>query len=201
MPPNLDPAPNQDLSFGNVQRIQILEEKTNEALLVMRLDATILSELKQHYQIALEFEGLSDDLKVRCKEDIYRFGKHIAGIQNDLEIQTSRAEALLRLLADRKNLVGSNTSIIQFLLADRDKAVCSITVPKYGSGQGARTQSTTVSGADGGDDERHAGYDKRYAGHDQKNTAGDSFYEDHHPRHFVLSTGHFYFSKPPRKIK
>lgn len=97
-----------EFSFRDLQRIQFIEEKVNEALLVLEINSTILSEMKNCYGTLSEYRRNCSGyarILLNCGEDIKRFEKHITNLENDAQLQQSRAKTLLHLLADRKNLV------------------------------------------------------------------------------------------------
>lgn len=107
------PLQRQQFSFADLQHVHFIEEKANEALLVLRSNANTLAELKHDYSDILEtdtFEGDTD----HCKQTYKRFVKAISCVENDLYVQQSRAEMLLRLLADRRSLVRGLPSVIPF---------------------------------------------------------------------------------------
>ncbi len=92
-------------SFGDLQRTQFIEERANEALLVLTVNIKVLAEMRQHYRLVIDSEDCPNELKVGCRADVARFEKKIASIEHDLRMQQARTESLLRLLADRKSLV------------------------------------------------------------------------------------------------
>lgn len=96
----------QDFSFSDLQRIQYIQEKLNESLLVLKLNVDVLTALTQHYRAICESDGWPRELNLKCKGDVFRFEKRVRAVENDLLMQKSRTETLLRLLADRKSLVG-----------------------------------------------------------------------------------------------
>jgi hypothetical protein len=112
-PPQRPPEPidekgeddHDGFSFGDLQRIQFIEEKANEALLVLKTNTTVLTELRDYYNSAMQSEDWPQDLRQHCNGNFARFGSRVGSVQHDLQMQLSRLEALLRLLADRKTLV------------------------------------------------------------------------------------------------
>lgn len=112
-PPERPPEPieekgkdgNAGFSFGDLQRIQFIEEQANEALLVLKTNRNVMSELKEYYSSVMQSEGCPQDIKEHCKDRFAHFESRIASAQHDLQMQQSRVETLLRLLADRKSLV------------------------------------------------------------------------------------------------
>lgn len=96
---------NQDFSFKDLQRIQHIEEKANEAMLVLKINREVIEELITHYSTTLDSEYCPKPLSDNCKLNFAAFSKRIRSLQNDLRVQQSKIESLLRLLADRKNLV------------------------------------------------------------------------------------------------
>ena len=96
----------QDFSFSDLQRIQFIQEKVNDALLVINVNIDVLTELRQHYNSICESDGWPPELMLKCERDMFRFEKRVIAVENDLRMQQSRSETLLRLLTDRKSLVG-----------------------------------------------------------------------------------------------
>ncbi|OCL10567.1 hypothetical protein AOQ84DRAFT_288983 [Glonium stellatum] len=97
----------EDYTFKDLQQLQFDEEKANEALLILKMNANILLELNEYYQSLWSSEDPPDDLRNGCKGDMARFQRRVAGVISDLRMQQSRIEMLLQLAADRKNLLYS----------------------------------------------------------------------------------------------
>lgn len=96
----------KDFSFATVQKLQHLEEKTHEALLVIRLNIGIIRQLKQYYATVAKSKKFPQDLALSCEEDLEEFDLQLEGVLNDLQTQILRLETLLCLLGDHKSLVG-----------------------------------------------------------------------------------------------
>ncbi len=96
-----------EFSFNDLQQLQFIEEKVNETLLVLEVNASVLAQLRQCYLSIIAPESQPGELILKWRGDIVQFEKRIANIENDLALQQSRVRTLLRLLADRKSLVGS----------------------------------------------------------------------------------------------
>ncbi|KAL0253079.1 hypothetical protein SLS55_010529 [Diplodia seriata] len=101
------PDGNDELGFcfADLQRAQWLEEKTNGAILVININLSVISEMKKFYQELLRADESSDELSMNCVDDVERFLRRASSAENDLRLQKSRAESLVRVLADRKNLL------------------------------------------------------------------------------------------------
>ncbi|KAL1649218.1 hypothetical protein SLS58_001793 [Diplodia intermedia] len=91
--------------FADLQRAQYLEEKTNGAILVININLSVISEMKKFYQELLRTDESSDEISMSCGDDVERFLRRASSAENDLRLQKSRAESLVRVLADRKNLL------------------------------------------------------------------------------------------------
>lgn len=112
-PPERPPEPIEEkaedgdtgFSFGDLQRIQFIEEQANEALFVLKTNRNVMTELRECYSSVMQSEDCPQDIKQHCKDRFARFESRIASTQHDLRMQHSRVETLLRLLADRKTLV------------------------------------------------------------------------------------------------
>lgn len=97
------PAP--VFAVRDLQDIQSLEDQANNALLVLKMNSTILSKLKQLYRSVVDSDELSDELRRNCKGEVSRFEQRVSEFMDDLQVQQSRLKTLLRMLSDRKNLV------------------------------------------------------------------------------------------------
>lgn len=126
-PPELPPEPSKppahsgysDFTFGDLQRTQFIEEKANEALLILKSNAIVLADLKDYYSSLTALQDFPRGLVDECREDVSRFAKRMARIENDMKMHMSRTELLVRLIADRKSLVrGSRRGY------DADQLIC-----------------------------------------------------------------------------
>lgn len=95
-----------EFSFGDLQQVQFIEEKANEAFLVLSANSSVLRMLQQHYLSMMDSGTSLNALKEDCQEDVHRFGKRLAILVTDLSMEQTRLKTLLRLLGDRKDLVG-----------------------------------------------------------------------------------------------
>jgi hypothetical protein len=94
-------------SFTNFLEVQSTEDRANEVRLVLESNISILTKLQEHYNGVILSEHCPESLIFSCKIYIDRFQKRLSGIINDLQMQQSRTANLLRLVADRKNMVCS----------------------------------------------------------------------------------------------
>lgn len=95
----------QDFSFAKLQKIQYIEEKAHEALLTIRLNVNVITQLQQYYSTVPKTKHFPQSILRTFKDDLNQFRLRINTILNDLQIQTLRLETLLRLLDNRKTLV------------------------------------------------------------------------------------------------
>lgn len=103
---NLDPfQPDSEFSFEDLRRIEFIQEHANEALLVNTLNGSIISALAQHYTSIMESASCPHHIKTKCAIDFAKFVERISDISAEILIQKARVETLLRLLADRRDLV------------------------------------------------------------------------------------------------
>jgi hypothetical protein len=101
------PDEHQDFTFHDLQQVQSIEEKTNEVLLVLDSNVHVMTDLKAYYDSVVVSDEWPEKLVKGCSRDFTRFSKRIASIITELRMHRSRAEILLRLLSERKNLVYS----------------------------------------------------------------------------------------------
>ena len=137
----------QIFSFEDLQNIQHLKEKANEALLVLRLNLNVIMQLKQHYVCITKCKELPDKLSGNCKWEMISFERRIDGITKNLELQILRVESLLCSLTDRKTLVGSQISLL-LSLAKSVTALRSPRLPEYPRQQGTGVSVSEVNSRD-----------------------------------------------------
>ncbi|KAL8792767.1 MAG: hypothetical protein Q9195_004654 [Heterodermia aff. obscurata] len=102
----------QDFSFAKLQKVQYIEEKAHEALLVMRSNIGIIRQLKKYYDTILKSKHFPQNVALQCQDDLEQFQLRINDILEDLQMQVIRVESLLQLLRDRKTLVNSITQSV-----------------------------------------------------------------------------------------
>jgi hypothetical protein len=188
--PTHSPLTNQNkFSFTNFLEVQTAEDRANEVHLILESNISILTKLQEHYNEVILSENCPKNLICDCKMQIERFEKRINGIINDLQMQQSRTTNLLRLIADRKNLVCSEppnlfpTRKLIYFIAVRNSPVSG----NRGQ-QDSCPQSSRVYRKHGVDDEGHA-----HSG--TQDEVGNSIYAYHYSGHPLLFTWDLYFCK------
>lgn len=94
-----------DFSFEDLQRVHFVEEKANEALLVLEANAAVIRELCDFYTTAENALSAASLDKKPIASAIAMFQRHLNVTAKDLAMQQARSRMLLKLLADRKSLV------------------------------------------------------------------------------------------------
>lgn len=97
----------QQFDFNDLQKVQHVEEKANEALLAMSLNLRVILQTGKYYQYLIENHDLPHDIRVGALGYATDFVHRIDGIKCNVQLQTARTEAVLRLLANRKSLLHS----------------------------------------------------------------------------------------------
>ena len=114
-PPNLASFPkptffnslrdDSDFSFEDLRKIEHIEERTNDVLLVLSLNDRVLTQIVEHYTSVMKSGDCPNDIRTECSTCFGRFKGRLSDILIEVQIQKARLETLLRLLADRKTLV------------------------------------------------------------------------------------------------
>ncbi|KAH7063886.1 hypothetical protein BKA63DRAFT_428591 [Paraphoma chrysanthemicola] len=104
-PPPGRPGQEQNLTFKDLQQIQDIEEKAQEALLFLKSNTEILGELKQYYVYVTGHTNFPAELKKGCEADLARFNRCVLSVEKDLRMLRSRTETLIHLLGNRKGLL------------------------------------------------------------------------------------------------
>lgn len=89
------------------QDIQFSEEQATAVLLILKANSKVLADLRNEYRSVLRNLQCPASVKA-CEMEIERFEQHLLNVEKDLAMQQGRLEALLRVLADRKNLVSTS---------------------------------------------------------------------------------------------
>ncbi|KAK5064909.1 hypothetical protein LTR84_000743 [Exophiala bonariae] len=91
----------KDLGFSNLQQAQHVEEEANKALLALKSDVTNIIALKTHYLSLRDTQG-NDWLPAMR---LLRFEAKLVEIVGELDMHQAALEALLRLIAGRKETI------------------------------------------------------------------------------------------------
>lgn len=112
LPPNFTSTgtvkPPESLNFSAMQKVQFVEEKTQDVLLHLKLNVDILEELRNYYTDVVKEKDFPEDLKTCCKDDLTKFDRHVLGVIKEIRTLQSRTENLVNLTANRKQLVRSS---------------------------------------------------------------------------------------------
>ena len=94
-----------EFTFPDLQRIQYIQEKVNESLLLLKSNLQILTSLKQFYISLMKAEDLPEALRENCQEVLAVFDERVAMVERELSMHVARVETLLQMIEARKNLV------------------------------------------------------------------------------------------------
>ncbi|EPE29986.1 hypothetical protein GLAREA_01146 [Glarea lozoyensis ATCC 20868] len=111
-----------EFSFGDLKRVQHLEEKANEMLQILDSNIAVLSEIKEHYQILISSSDFPAEIREGCARDIAKFERTTSSVINELRKQQSGTSSLLNLLKERKSLL---YGILQFKNMESNKLFAS----------------------------------------------------------------------------
>lgn len=100
----------QQFSFRDLQKVNQIEDCVNNCVLVLKLNINVVTQLKDYYLSLMRSDELPQEIRQKCTREVTRFERRIDAIVRDFQLQITRAEGLLRLLADRKALVISIAS-------------------------------------------------------------------------------------------
>ena len=95
----------QNFSFSKYRKVHFIAEKANEAVLVLKQNSNVLTQLKKYYRSISRINDFPKNLGNNCDSAVASFELRIEGLENDIQTQLLRLETLMRLLEDRKALV------------------------------------------------------------------------------------------------
>lgn len=94
-----------ELTTVSLQEVQNLEQKSNEALMTLEANINILSSLRDFYTNLIESN--TDLLPGKeFHKTVDAFSKKLKNMESDIQRFQKRAERLVRMTADNRNLVG-----------------------------------------------------------------------------------------------
>jgi hypothetical protein len=92
--------------------VQHREDKTNAAIMVMEANTDVLNSLRDFYKRLVENKDF--DLKSTCEADVTTFASQTDDLIYESKMQIARAKVLVKITADRKNLVRPTPYFITF---------------------------------------------------------------------------------------
>ncbi|KAL8628761.1 hypothetical protein Q9189_005535 [Teloschistes chrysophthalmus] len=96
----------RQFKFRHIQEIQDLEESANETVLVLKSNLNVCRQISRFYQSLIDNHELPGDvLEKKIGGDLIIFQRRVEEVLNQMNGQTMRVEAFLRLIADRKTLL------------------------------------------------------------------------------------------------
>ncbi|KAL9632499.1 MAG: hypothetical protein Q9164_005280 [Protoblastenia rupestris] len=95
----------QQFSFQDLQDIQDIEERACEAVLVLKLNQSVIRQLADFYRSIFDNKELPEVIIKNCRVAMVRFDRRVHGLEKDMNSQTLRIETLMRLIGDRKTLL------------------------------------------------------------------------------------------------
>ena len=107
------PPSRQGFSFPDLQRAQNIEEKAKAAMLILKNNISVFTDLMNYYKGIVTYQAWPSHLAAQPCEDMLRFEQDLSSNKNDMQLQLSRVETLLQLTADRKSLVSRTKEFYQ----------------------------------------------------------------------------------------
>ena len=94
-------------SFQEMQTLQNVAERIQGALLVVKLNAKVLAQIRAYYQNIMETDAVPEleAIQKECRSDLLRFIARVQEIEANLAIRAEQFESLLLLVRDGKTLV------------------------------------------------------------------------------------------------
>jgi hypothetical protein len=102
----------EDVNFPfqlkDMTNIHNLVEKVVETQLNIKLNISVLTDLKAYYQEMPEIEEDAEKHIRGMHSNIKKFDRQVQSAINDLSLQLARSDTLLKTLEDRKSLVSGS---------------------------------------------------------------------------------------------
>ncbi|OTA94293.1 hypothetical protein M434DRAFT_384027 [Hypoxylon sp. CO27-5] len=102
----------RDFPFKKFQRLSLLTQELDQALVVIEQNKGVLNAMDEHYLSVSKSHGFTAHMKTNlCDSDLMTFRTKIQSIERDLDIHYSRLQALSRALENDKTLF---TTLLQY---------------------------------------------------------------------------------------
>ena len=109
IPPALESPPlsheKKQFEFDDVQHVEVLEERVNDAILVLKTLKNVLEQMRRFYASFLQAVDTPKSLRKNCLKQFRTFELAIRGMEDELDLEQARLHALLNRLANRKQMV------------------------------------------------------------------------------------------------
>ncbi|ETN46501.1 uncharacterized protein HMPREF1541_00686 [Cyphellophora europaea CBS 101466] len=99
--------------FGDLQKVQILQEEISKSLHVINGNIEIISSVRSYYETIPSLQYIPKEItdSARLTQDMLGFMERSTGTEKTLNMYRARCEALLALVNDRKTLM---TEVLQY---------------------------------------------------------------------------------------
>ncbi|KAF1974923.1 hypothetical protein BU23DRAFT_93257 [Bimuria novae-zelandiae CBS 107.79] len=97
--------PHESFNIEDLQHAEYLEEKLHDASMHLKLNDSVLEELRSFYRSAAAHADFPSDIKIECAVRQANFDRCVHGVIKDMRMLQSRIETLLQLLVNRKHLL------------------------------------------------------------------------------------------------
>ena len=100
---DFDARGQQNVCFSDLQKLQFLHDKANEAILIQKLNSKVMAQISQFYHTALPLQQPS--VISQREEDLKVFASRTGALQDDLYTFVSKLETLVNSIIGSKELV------------------------------------------------------------------------------------------------
>ncbi len=100
----------QEYKPRHIQDLQLWQDKTNEAIMVLEANVDIMCSILRFYKLLAGNQNFPYELTNACGADIQEFTAKVEDMNSNLKMQISRAKLLVKITSDRKELVRGSKS-------------------------------------------------------------------------------------------
>jgi len=97
----------------HIQMVQHREDKINEAIMILQANNDVIISLRSFYKRLLDLDDF--ELRANCKPAILEFAAQLDDMVYDSRMQIARASVLVKIAAERKNLVNLTKVVAESL--------------------------------------------------------------------------------------
>jgi hypothetical protein len=105
-------------SSTDLQDVQKLADRVNEAKLIMESNCQVMGSIRDYYRHLVDVDEFP--LRITCRGDVNAFITKLNYLTADIKMHIARADLLLRMTDDRKNLVSCSISFSPTKLIQAD---------------------------------------------------------------------------------
>lgn len=98
----------ESFSLDDLQRLQNLQDKASEAVLVLKLNLSVMAQMRQYYRSITSSPDFPSSIAISCTRDLDMFKSAVKGYEDDIQMSVMKLDTLIGSIRECKALVRSS---------------------------------------------------------------------------------------------